>query len=532
MKLLKTSTRHTPKISLILLDWSVRESFHLLHYLAKQNVSRDLFEVILVEYYSCVSTAARRYQDQIDSWLLLEMPDACYYHKHLMYNAGIVLSQGEICVICDSDAMVKDSFIESIMESFSREGNIVLHLDQFRNARRDFYPFNYPTFDEVLGNGCLNNVDGKTKGLARKEDTIHIRNYGACMCARREHMIAIGGADEHIDFLGHICGPYDMTFRLVNNGLREVWHEREFLYHTWHPGQAGADNYLGPHDGRQISTTALDALRCGRRIPLEENEALRQLRTGASLPQDQLLNMLVSGERTAKWQDISRTRPRWLQTSAGTCSRYKGFEYERDGLCYTAHPVFQADGNSPSIITAATIGELKRKIDALPYTLPQILAGIIHIYSFLCQVLTYSNRLVPRPSKTGRGDGINKASGVHGILPKLGRFSIESRFVGSLLVELIAVLWLLGRMNNRHIPGRGIIVIVDQPAHLRLLHMLKKLRVLPAHTARLIEDEDGLGRIVDSDGAGNETVVIYSRAFFCFYQKVAANKPADRIIVA
>jgi len=31
MKFLKRSARRNPKVSLILLDWSVRESFHLLH---------------------------------------------------------------------------------------------------------------------------------------------------------------------------------------------------------------------------------------------------------------------------------------------------------------------------------------------------------------------------------------------------------------------------------------------------------------------------------------------------------------------
>ena len=107
MKFLKRSARRNPKVSLILLDWSVRESFHLLHYLARQEVPRDDFEVLVIEYYSRVSEAIRKFEDQADGWLLLEMPEDCYYHKHVMYNAGIVLARGEVCVVCDSDAMVK-----------------------------------------------------------------------------------------------------------------------------------------------------------------------------------------------------------------------------------------------------------------------------------------------------------------------------------------------------------------------------------------------------------------------------------------
>jgi hypothetical protein len=43
MKILKKSARNSPKISIILLDWGVRESFHFLHYISKQNIDRNLF---------------------------------------------------------------------------------------------------------------------------------------------------------------------------------------------------------------------------------------------------------------------------------------------------------------------------------------------------------------------------------------------------------------------------------------------------------------------------------------------------------
>jgi len=301
MRLLKQSTRTQPRVSLILLDWSVRESFHLLHYLSKQDIARDNFEVIILEYYSRVSDAILPFQDQVDTWALLEMPERYYYHKHLMYNAGLVLSKGEVCVVCDSDAMVTPGFIRTIVEAFEHDPNIVLHLDQFRNIRQDFYPFSYPSFEDVLGVGCINNVQGKTKGILDVEDPVHARNYGACMCARREDLIAIGGADEHIDYLGHICGPYDMTFRLVNHGRREVWHESEFMYHTWHPGQAGVDNYLGPHDGRHVSTTAYASFCSGRTLPLLENEAVRRLRTSDARPAD-VESLLIKPERIQYWE--------------------------------------------------------------------------------------------------------------------------------------------------------------------------------------------------------------------------------------
>lgn len=285
MKLLKTSQRTSPKISLILLDWSVRESFHLLHYLEKQTLAREDFEVIIVEYYSTVSSAVSKFEAQVDSWILLEMPETSYYHKHLMYNVGIFYAKGEIIIICDSDAMAKPSFLASVMQHFEDNKRTILHLDQFRNNRRDLYPFSYPSFEEVMGAGCINLKDGVTTGIASKLDPIHERNYGACFCARREDLIRIGGADEHVDFVGHICGPYDLTFRLINDGLQEVWHQSEFLYHTWHPGQAGENNYLGPHDGRHVSSTSLEMLAAGQVYPHLKNLAISALQENQNRPE-------------------------------------------------------------------------------------------------------------------------------------------------------------------------------------------------------------------------------------------------------
>jgi hypothetical protein len=337
MRILKQSSRPDPKVSLILLDWGVRESFHLLHYLKTQTVPRDQFEVIVVEYYDHVSEAVRKFESEVDTWLLLQMPKDCYYHKHLMYNAGIISSKGKILMIGDSDAMVRATFVERIITSFERKPHLVYHLDEFRNVRRDFFPFNFPSFEEVLGDGCINNVGGKTKGVLDRTDPIHSRNYGACMCAFRDDIISIGGADEDLTYLGHICGPYDMTFRLMNLGRQLEWENDEYLYHTWHPGTDGTDNYLGPHDGMNMSTTALQALDSGRIYPLVENRAIREARAkngGGKELGPQLLSLLIDPDyKTA----FSRTKLGAAakkhvasEISKKVVASYKGFNIYRD----------------------------------------------------------------------------------------------------------------------------------------------------------------------------------------------------------
>jgi len=372
----KRSSRTAPKVSLVLLDWSVRESFHLLHYLDRQNIPRDWFEVNIIEYYSRVSEPLKKFEEHVDNWILLNMPTGCYYHKHLMYNVGIALSAGDIVMIGDSDAMVRETFIETIVDAFEEDPKIIFHIDQFRNMRRDLHPFCYPDYDVVLGDGCINNVNGQTAGVLNTTDPMHSRNYGSCMCAKREDLIAIGGADEHIDYLGHICGPYDMTFRLINHGRREVWHMHEFMLHTWHPGQAGADNYMGPHDGRHMSTTAMEALESGRTMPFRENAVIRALREGAAISREDILARMIDPAYLEEWQteniEKNASHRRWSDyvVPMGT---YNGFRITAEVDRLMARPIKGLMINSPKddesvqALDGATMEELKAKIDkALP----------------------------------------------------------------------------------------------------------------------------------------------------------------------
>jgi hypothetical protein len=271
----------------------------MLDYLAAQDVPRDRFEVLWLEFFDRefsdvrerVETARDAGQPSpVDTWAVLDMPRSCYYHKHLLYNLGIVLARGEIICFCDSDTMVRPGFVGSIIRAFESDPHIVLHHDEVRNNSPRFFPFRHPSFEEVVGPGCDMWSHGKTIGLNDSVDPLHSRNYGACVSAKRADLLAIGGADMHIDYLGHICGPYELTFRLVNAGLREQWNDTEFLYHTWHPGQAGDGNYCGPHDGRQMSSTALAARETGRVRPLLAHPAITALQTR---PKDVCRNTLL-----------------------------------------------------------------------------------------------------------------------------------------------------------------------------------------------------------------------------------------------
>jgi hypothetical protein len=555
MRFIKRSSRKKPRVSLVLLDWSVRESFHLLHYLAQQTVPRDDFEVIIIEYYSSVSEALRPFAAEVDTWLVLDMPPHVYYHKHLMYNAGIVLANGDIIMIGDSDAMVKSTFIETIIRNFDAEPNLVYHIDQFRNLRRDFYPFNYPSFDEVLGEGAINNVGGKTAGVLDTEDPIHLRNYGACMCARRSDMIAIGGADMHIDYLGHICGPYDITFRLINYGRREVWDMKEFTYHTWHPGQAGADNYLGPHDGRHMSSTALEAATSGRIGPLTESESIRLLRAAPDTSTEQALAVLIPERAGRDWDlayvEANASHLRWADYKV-PIGAYKGFRVTSELGRLFAYPIGESRGELGSqaerpAFEGADQAEIFTKIDAVT-AVPNLLIkwaafGYGLTYQALRSVYFRSQQLpLPVPASARATVGLLALPVALPIMvllvpaPMIGKlrrmWRAEAPFVRN-IVDLALTLYNLKKLGKLDHSGGGPILLADDRQSIYFLTLLSFLGLAPAVSIRRLNNASMVKAELAAleQGGWNGQLLVPSALFKRFRGEIAPTHAAKRLVV-
>jgi tetratricopeptide (TPR) repeat protein len=168
--------------------------------------------------------------------------------------------------------------------------------------------------------------------LSNSSDKVHEANYGACMCASRADLLAIGGADEHLDYLGYICGPHEMTFRLVNYGRREHWLEHERIYHVWHPGQAGGHDYGGPHDGRNVSLRTLELRQNVRVEPWVENPAVAALRADGRLSKDQILAVLANRDHRA-WEH-AEDHLAMLDPVELLEQNYRGYNVIRDKTLY------------------------------------------------------------------------------------------------------------------------------------------------------------------------------------------------------
>jgi hypothetical protein len=374
-----------PKISVILIDWGVRESFHTLHYLNRQTADRADYELIWLEFYDRKPDALQRLVSDapgaLDKWYVLGYPDDYLVHKHRVYNAGLVAAAGDVCVICDSDAVYRPTFIENLIRAFQETPRAVVHLDQVRNNSRRFYPFNDPTIADILGPGCVNWSGWTTTGLDDPAgDFMHRVNYGACMAAPRRDLLAVGGADEHPDYLGYICGPYDMTFRLINyHGRAERWLNTEHLYHVWHPNTSGSNTeYRGPHDGRGMSLRALDARASYRTRPWVKNPLVGRDWRGQLRGVERFLDFVKHREEPGWRLGAQPAGP--PDTVYWAAREYRGFNifahagawYGVSDLVLTFDPRKAERGDYAPLLRAGRVEDVTAAIDADPDDGPRV----------------------------------------------------------------------------------------------------------------------------------------------------------------
>ncbi len=269
----KNEGAHSPRVSLILLDWSCRESFHTLDWLARQDVPRKEYELIWVELYERCPEEAMVKCDKVISCRQRGM-----YHKHKGYNFGVSQAKGDLIVICDSDAVFPPDFISSIFSSFKAEKGelpipLVLMHHQWRTS------FLYPEKLE----------DTKTLADSKWNWWDLVPNAGACLTFRKDDIIRFGGFDEDESYRGYFCGGYELAWRLVNAGYPEIWYDphKVALWHFAHPDPIGS-NEIPPSFKRLRENTyphvdlhaimAVDAASSGRLLPLKENPEIWGIR--------------------------------------------------------------------------------------------------------------------------------------------------------------------------------------------------------------------------------------------------------------
>ncbi len=247
------------ELSVLLLDNGQRERFHTLDWLAQQSVPRDRYELIWVECYDREVEAVKRKADKL---LTLHQEGRNDMHKAL--NAGIIAAEGRIITMCDSDAIFPPEWVASVLDAFSNDQRLVLMHHEGR-ALSETYP------------------DGETLEQIQKHHFDVWPNVGACLSILRRDAIGFGGVDEHHSYCGVFCGPCELTWRMINSGVPEVWHDTVQLYHFRHSGsdgEAARNGGAGPTQQhiKGHNLTAVEGFRQGRLLPLVENAEIHKLR--------------------------------------------------------------------------------------------------------------------------------------------------------------------------------------------------------------------------------------------------------------
>lgn len=262
-----------PKVSLILLDWSVREHFQALYWMQKQDVKREDYELIWVEVHDKVADYAMEHADTV---ITCGYPGR--YHKHVAYNTGVLEAQGDLVCVLDSDAVFPENFISSI-------------LDNFETGDREYKPlvlmhYEARTNIEYPGNENIKSID-EVKSYPWKELW---ENVGACMTVRRADAINFGGFDEHKSLRGFYCGPYDLGWRMINAGIPEIWEKPEkcVIWHFAHPAPHSSANNIPDKKNKKNdyynlhlaghALVSVESFSSGRLLPLKENKYIHKMR--------------------------------------------------------------------------------------------------------------------------------------------------------------------------------------------------------------------------------------------------------------
>lgn len=213
------TSERDPRISIIAVDGSFRERFHLLDGLAKQSLRADDYELIWVEHYGNVKPELVDRIRQRPGSRIITLNRKGTYHSSHCFNAGIQAARGKLIVIPDADVIIEEHFLEQVCEEHETNEKLVLYIHRYDEPKDEHLP-------EI-------DLDRLRRTCVLRNPT----NYGGCLTVRKRWLSRINGYELHSAFGGgfHANG-LDVYTRLKNLGLHVMWHPSLKLFHPWHPG--------------------------------------------------------------------------------------------------------------------------------------------------------------------------------------------------------------------------------------------------------------------------------------------------------
>ncbi|MGA9667120.1 MAG: glycosyltransferase family A protein, partial [Gallionella sp.] len=121
------------KISVVMVDGSFRENFHIIGSLASQTFPEEDYEVLWVEFYADVNDSLKE-NDDIRVITLGNSPDK-EYHSSYCFNEGIRQSKGEVLIIPDADVMVEPTLLETVWKEHQSCGRLAMYFHRLNEPK-------------------------------------------------------------------------------------------------------------------------------------------------------------------------------------------------------------------------------------------------------------------------------------------------------------------------------------------------------------------------------------------------------------
>lgn len=211
-----------PKISVIMIDGSFRESYHAVDFFCHQTIAPQEYELIWVEFYDHVNPELEK---KISGYANARIVTLNYkeeiYHSSYCFNAGIKESKGDNIFIPDADIAVEPYFLEEALKAHEENHKLVIYFYRKEEEKKDH----------------RKNIT--LKYLKKVCKFKNPSNYGGCLSVRKKWLEEINGYEQHPVFgSGFHANGIDVYTRFKNLGLQVMWHPGLLLYHPWHPFNA------------------------------------------------------------------------------------------------------------------------------------------------------------------------------------------------------------------------------------------------------------------------------------------------------
>ncbi len=223
-------------ISVIMVDGGFREKFHLIDYLNRQTLPRDMYELIWVEFFDDVNSCLAS-KPGVEIVTLGHSKDHPY-HSSYCFNEGIRRSRGELVVIIDADQVVEPDFLEAILREHRETDRLVMYVMRWDEPKEEHIE---PVDLEHL------------RRVTRIKNPV---NYGGCLTVRKKWLYEINGYDLDPIFEGLHANGRDLWTRFKNLGLYVMWHPTQRMYHPWHPNTLYSANSTYDEQLKHISWKA------------------------------------------------------------------------------------------------------------------------------------------------------------------------------------------------------------------------------------------------------------------------------------